>query len=122
MSQTAETLIVIGAGLPRTGTTSMKIALEILLNQPCYHMAEIVTKRHCDILKWQSLIDEANKSHGTSVDHRLFKEIFHGYAAVTDAPACGFYKHLMDIYPNSKVSKCVCNLGYFCYLISKRFA
>ena len=34
--------IVIGAGLPRTGTMSMQTALETLLNGPCYHMFELM--------------------------------------------------------------------------------
>ena len=35
-------MVVIGAGLPRTGTTSMKNALEELLGAKCYHMEEVV--------------------------------------------------------------------------------
>ena len=35
-------MILIGAGLPRTGTTSMKRALEELLSAKCYHMEEVV--------------------------------------------------------------------------------
>lgn len=34
-----DVLKVIGAGLPRTGTTSLKAALEILGFDPCHHMA-----------------------------------------------------------------------------------
>ena len=34
--------VVIGAGLPRTGTLSMKTALEKLLNGPCYHMRQVL--------------------------------------------------------------------------------
>ena len=32
---------IIGAGLGRTGTTSLKVALEMLLKAPCYHMVNI---------------------------------------------------------------------------------
>jgi hypothetical protein len=35
------TLRVIGAGLGRTGTTSLKMGLELLLKAPCYHMDEV---------------------------------------------------------------------------------
>jgi hypothetical protein len=38
----SNSMIVIGAGLPRTGTTSMKKALEELLSGRCYHMEEVV--------------------------------------------------------------------------------
>ena len=33
---------VIGAGLGRTGTSSLRAALELLLGQPCYHMTEAI--------------------------------------------------------------------------------
>ena len=36
------TLRVVGAGLPRTGTASLKAALERLLGRPCYHMMELI--------------------------------------------------------------------------------
>ena len=35
------TLKVVGAGLGRTGTHSLKLALERLLDEPCYHMLEV---------------------------------------------------------------------------------
>ncbi|MBV9252945.1 MAG: sulfotransferase family protein, partial [Actinobacteria bacterium] len=35
------TLRVVGAGLSRTGTHSLKLALEQLLGGPCYHMVEV---------------------------------------------------------------------------------
>ena len=37
--ETQDTLQVIGAGLPRSGTTSLKAALEILGFDPCHHMS-----------------------------------------------------------------------------------
>ena len=36
-----EGYVVIGAGLPRTGTASMRCALSMLLNGPVYHMYEV---------------------------------------------------------------------------------
>jgi hypothetical protein len=38
-------LLVIGAGLPRTGTTSMMEALRILYGAPGYHMYEVFKKK-----------------------------------------------------------------------------
>ncbi|KAK4468400.1 hypothetical protein MN116_000205, partial [Schistosoma mekongi] len=103
-SDTSTSLLVIGAGLPRTGTTSMKRALEILLGKPCYYMIDIMTRKHEDIGKWQQLIDEVNKSSRNEVIiHDLLSEILTGYASVTDGPACGFYRELMDVYPDAKV-------------------
>ena len=39
-------LQVIGAGFGRTGTTSLKKALEILGFGPCYHMQTAMTRPH----------------------------------------------------------------------------
>ena len=44
-------LWVVGAGLGRTGTTSLKAALEQLLGGPCYHMLE-VRERPADPDAW----------------------------------------------------------------------
>src|SRR5437660_1242748 len=39
-------LKVVGAGLGRTGTNSLKLALEQLLGAPCYHMFEVIANPH----------------------------------------------------------------------------
>ena len=39
-------LRVVGAGLGRTGTVSLKLALEKLLDAPCYHMMEVFGHRN----------------------------------------------------------------------------
>ena len=44
MSKPKRKFIVLGAGLPRTGTLSLKTALEHLLGGPCYHMMPFVMK------------------------------------------------------------------------------
>ena len=49
-------LRVIGAGLGRTGTHSLKLALERLLGAPCYHMAEVF-KRPQDIPVWTEAVN-----------------------------------------------------------------
>ncbi|CAI2731958.1 unnamed protein product [Schistosoma spindalis] len=104
MSEPSTTINVIGAGLPRTGTSSLKTALEILLPQPCYHIIETVTKNHCDIDRWQKLLNETKKTKpDETVIHEGLGEILNGYASVTDIPACGFYRELMNVYPYSKV-------------------
>ncbi|CAI2731953.1 unnamed protein product [Schistosoma spindalis] len=101
---TTTTIKVISAGLPRTGTNSMKKALEIIYSKPCYHMYEIIFKRQSDISKWQQLIDEKHKpiSDKTKIYNGL-NELLNGYVATTDLPSCGFYKELMNMYPNAKV-------------------
>ena len=84
---------VIGAGFGRTGTFSLKVALEELGCGPCYHMIEVFDKpRH--VALWQAAAD------GRPVD---WDELFAGYNAAVDWPACSFYAHLMRVYPEAKV-------------------
>ncbi len=87
------TIQIIGAGLGRTGTTSLKVALQTLLKQPCYHMANIAD--HPDhVSLW------LQASQGSFPD---WGALFQGYSAVTDWPASAFYKELMQVYPDAKV-------------------
>ena len=50
------TLRVVGAGLGRTGTHSLKLALEQLLGAPCYHMHEVLEHPE-HIALWQQAVD-----------------------------------------------------------------
>ncbi len=86
-------LKVIGAGLGRTGTMSLKAALEILGFGPCYHMTECLPKgaRH-----WQQWINAANASPD-------WPAIFAGYQSTLDFPSCTNYQALADFYPDAKV-------------------
>lgn len=86
-------LSVIGAGLSRTGTMSLKLALEQLGFGPCYHMTEFF--QHPD---HQALWDRA--ADGEAVDFEL---MFKDFAATTDTPANVFYAELAARYPDAKV-------------------
>ncbi len=88
------TLEIIGAGFGRTGTLSLKTALERLGFIKCHHMIEVATK--ADQVDYWSRI--ANQRDVPSWD-----EVFSGYRATTDFPACDFYAELADYYPNAKV-------------------
>ncbi len=86
-------LKVIGAGFGRTGTLSLKAALEELGFAPCYHMVEVF--QNPDVLPyWEAAIE------GTLVDWNL---IFGTYQATVDWPGCTFYAQLMQVYPAAKV-------------------
>ena len=85
-------LRVIGAGLPRTGTTSMKAALERLGFGPCYHMFEIFTHPdHVD--RWLPVTSGP-------VD---WDRVFEGYQSTQDWPASHFWRELADTYPEAKI-------------------
>jgi hypothetical protein len=87
------TVRVVGAGLGRTGTHSLKIALEQLLGGPCYHMLEVFG-RPDDIAVWQDAID------GKQVDwHALMRD----FSACVDWPVCGFWPELADAFPDAIV-------------------
>lgn len=87
------TLKLIGAGFGRTGTTSIKAALEQLGYDQCYHMQEVI-KNPAHVAIW----NEATL--GNPID---WDQLFAGYQATVDWPACNFYKELMAHYPNAKV-------------------
>ncbi|KAH8873635.1 Cell wall integrity and stress response component 1 [Schistosoma japonicum] len=95
-------LVVIGAGLGRTGTNSLKIALELLYKKPCYHLKEIYLHQHSHIAKWIEL-DKKLKESPDKIDKALCHKIFKGYIAAIDHPACAYYKELLELYPKSKV-------------------
>jgi hypothetical protein len=84
---------VIGAGFGRTGTMSLKVALETLGFGPCYHMIEVFEHPEHPSL-WQG----AWRGEPTDWDTFL-----RGYESVVDWPACSFYEPLMQRYPDAKV-------------------
>jgi hypothetical protein len=86
------TLKVIGAGLGRTGTASLKVALEQLLGGRCYHMSECFGNPANPPL-WLAA------AHGRPDWETIFKD----YVATVDYPACGFWRQLADHYPEAKV-------------------
>jgi hypothetical protein len=86
-------LKIIGAGFGRTGTLSIRYALEELGYKPCYHMKVALT-RPWHIPFWLRAID------GKEVN---WKRFFRKYQATIDWPACEFYKELMEEYPEAKV-------------------
>ena len=86
-------LQVVGAGLGRTGTHSLKLALEGLLGGPCYHMLEVFGHPE-HIPEWQRAV------HGETPDWDF---IFDGYVAAVDWPVAAFYDQLKDVYPEAIV-------------------
>ena len=85
---------VIGAGLGRTGTLSLKTALEMLGFGPCYHMQELILNHPEHVDTWVDAL------HGRPVDWQHF---FKEYQATVDYPGCNYYQALMAVYPEAKV-------------------
>ena len=81
---------VIGAGLSRTGTSSLKAALQILLDGKCYHGVEIfnASPQDPDFEIWKRALREGH----ISKDNLLTLFDARGYRAGTDLPLALFYK------------------------------
>ena len=87
------TLKVIGAGFGRTGTLSLKHALETLGFNKCYHMMEV--GKHDDHRSiWR-------KAHaGEEID---WEQLFEGYQATVDWPSCNLWREQLAHFPGAKV-------------------
>ena len=86
-------LKVIGAGFGRTGTRSLKTALELLGFGRCYHMVEVM-KNPSHLRCWADIMK------GGKAD---WETLFRGYQSTMDWPVAAYYKDLVTIYPESKV-------------------
>lgn len=85
------TLKIVGAGLPRTGTMSLKAALEQLLGGPCYH-GSVVFSQDSHVDSWNAA------GAGAPVDWRI---LFDGFHATVDWPGAAFWEELAEEFPES---------------------
>jgi Sulfotransferase domain len=86
------TLQVFGTGLGRTGTMSLKLALEQLGLGPCHHMVEVFAKPERVPLWIAAGAGQAD-----------WDAIFEGYSSAVDYPSCRFWRELMAYYPEAKI-------------------
>lgn len=94
-----DALQVIGAGFGRTGTDSLREALE-QLGYPCYHMKVIIDNNTPqDFALWASFF------RGERQVSELVDEIYdkRGYTAAVDFPTAGAWKELAELYPDAKI-------------------
>ncbi|HVJ29561.1 MAG TPA: sulfotransferase [Gammaproteobacteria bacterium] len=87
------TLKVIGAGLGRTATFSLKFALEHLGLGPCYHMAEVFAGLRRNVPLWLEVVRGKPD----------WDAVFAGFQSTTDYPACTYWRELTAFYPDAKV-------------------
>ena len=85
-------LKVVGTGLGRTGTMSMKLALEQLGFGPCHHMVEVFMHPE-SIPLWVAA--------GEGMPQ--WDKVFEAYASVVDFPGATFWRELTAYYPDAKV-------------------
>jgi len=84
------TLQVIGTGFGRTGTDSMRKALNLLGLGPTHHMTELKHTRQ----DWLDLVNGAEPN---------WDRLFSGYNACVDWPSAFYWQTLVDEYPEAKV-------------------
>ncbi|WP_273184117.1 sulfotransferase family protein [Hyphomonas adhaerens] len=87
------TLKVISAGFGRTGTMSLKLALEQLGLGPCHHMIEVIENGEKQVPLWNDVLDGKPD----------FDAIYDGYNSAVDWPSAAFWKDLADYYPDAKI-------------------
>jgi hypothetical protein len=84
---------VIGAGFGRTGTASLKQALELLGFGPCHHMSEVL-KQPATAEGWAAALNG---------DDTVLPELLSGYRATLDLPSCLLWRELAAHCPRAKV-------------------
>ncbi|MCF8248026.1 MAG: hypothetical protein K9J37_16800 [Saprospiraceae bacterium] len=84
---------IIGAGLPRTGTNTLKAALEKLGYSKTYHMKELLMAPD-NLHHWTTLRDTGSTD---------WDKLYDGYQATVDFPCCPWYNEHMAQYPDAKV-------------------
>ncbi|MBA3654130.1 MAG: sulfotransferase family protein [Actinobacteria bacterium] len=86
-------LRVVGAGVGRTGTHSLKVALEQLLGGPCYHMVEVFAHPE-HVAAWTAAMK------GEAVDWDL---VFDGFVATVDWPGAAVWSDIHAAHPDALV-------------------
>jgi hypothetical protein len=84
---------VVGTGLPRTGTNSLKVALERLLGEPCYHMYECVPRMEEHGPIWTAIAGGAEPEWS----------FLDGFGAIVDWPGSAMWDQLVAGFPDAIV-------------------
>jgi Sulfotransferase domain len=83
---------VIGAGVGRTGTYSLKLAINQLGFGPCHHMEEVLHHMQLQVPLWTAAVQ----------GRADWRAIYNGYASAVDWPTAGFFRELYQAYPSAK--------------------
>jgi len=85
-------LKVVGAGIGRTGTFSLKHALERLGFGPCHHMVEVLENMPAQLPLWQAAV----------AGQPDWEAVYQGYHSAVDWPTARFHAELHKAYPDAK--------------------
>jgi hypothetical protein len=91
------TVELIGAGFGRTGTLSLKAALESIGYDPCHHMMEVFENPGSENAWYDACVAKQN---GRDYD---WAKLVDGYRAFVDWPGCYFWQEFADTYPDAPV-------------------
>ena len=83
---------VIGTGVGRTGTYSLKLALNQLGIGPCHHMESVLHNMPTQLPLWSAAL----KGKGD------WNTLYQGFNSAVDWPTAGFFKSLLSVYPHAK--------------------
>lgn len=83
---------VIGVGVGRTGTYSLKLAINQLGFGPCHHMEEVLHNQSEQVPLWAAAVQ----------GHPDWGAIFKGYESAVDWPTAGFFRELAEAFPAAK--------------------
>ena len=87
--------VLVGAGLPRTGTLSTRVALQRLLKGNIYHGFQLVMQPEHHPTWWRAMEEGASSEE--------FKNILKDFRGGVDYPVARFYQEIMAAYPEAKV-------------------
>lgn len=86
------TLKVIGVGVGRTGTYSLKLAINRIGLGPCHHMEEVLHHMPAQVPLWSA----------AAAGEPDWAQIYSGYGSAVDWPTACFYRDLLEAYPAAK--------------------
>jgi len=83
---------VFGVGVGRTGTYSLKLAINQLGLGPCHHMEAVLNNMPVQVPLWSAALAERPN----------WQAIYHGFESAVDWPTAGFFRELIKAYPSAK--------------------
>lgn len=83
---------IIGAGVGRTGTYSLRLAINQLGLGPCHHMEEVLHNMPVQVPLWSDALDGSPD----------WEAIYNGYQSAVDWPTAAFFRELIKAYPSAK--------------------
>lgn len=86
------TVHVIGTGVGRTGTYSLKLAINQLGLGPCHHMEEVLHNMPVHVPLWSA----------AAAGEPDWQRTYEGYGSAVDWPTAGFFRELAREFPSAK--------------------